>query len=207
MSKQNGVLCVFTKTPVAGKVKTRLVPALGEKKASELYRSLLTRTLTTACSSNIARVRLYCTPTTEHPFLLECANNFDVQLCLQQGDDLGARMCNALTEGLDEFAYALVIGCDCPWLTTRDLELAYTRLALDTEVVLGPATDGGYYLLGLRSPQKGLFEDMPWGGPTVLKETRQRLSAAAINWYELSEYPDLDSPEDLPAYEKLLILN
>ena len=67
---------------------------------------------------------------------------------------------------------ALVIGCDCPWLTTGDLELAYARLAVDTEVVLGPATDGGYYLLGLRSLQKGLFEDMPWGSPALLAGTR-----------------------------------
>jgi uncharacterized protein len=204
MSKQDGVLCVFTKAPVPGKVKTRLIPALGEEQAVELYRDLLTRTLTTACASNIARVRLYCTPTTDHPFLLECANNFDVQLCLQEGDDLGARMDNALTAGLTEFAYALVIGCDCPWLTSEDLNLASARLATETEVVLGPATDGGYYLLGLCSPQKGLFEAIPWGSPAVLAETRQRLAAAGTDWLELVEYPDLDRPEDLSAYEKLL---
>ena len=200
-------MCVFTKAPVPGRVKTRLIPALGEARACELYQSLLIRTLTTACSSTIAQVHLYCTPTIEHPFLQECADNFNVQLCLQEGEDLGARMGNALTAELNEFAYALVIGCDCPWLESADLEMAYACLAADAEVVLGPARDGGYYLLGLCSAQKNLFEDMPWGGPTVLKQTRQRLSAAAINWHELTEYPDLDSPEDLPAYEKLLVSN
>ena len=100
--KAEGVLCVFSKAPVPGQVKTRLVPALGEAKTNALYRSLLTRTLTTACASNIACVRLYCTPTTEHPFLQACAKNFAVQLYLQQGDDLGAKMCNALNQGLKE---------------------------------------------------------------------------------------------------------
>ncbi len=204
MSKRRGVLCVFSKAPVPGQVKTRLIPALGEEKTNELYRSLLTRTLTTACSSSIACVRLYCTPTTEHPFLQTCAENFDVQLYLQRGRDLGEKMCNALNEGLNEFAYALVIGCDCPWLTTQDIDLACTHLATDNEAVLGPATDGGYYLLGLCSVQKSLFEDISWGGPTVLAETRQGLADAAISWYELPEYRDLDRPEDLPAYERLI---
>lgn len=204
MTNKVGVLCVFTKAPVPGRVKTRLIPALGENKACELYQALLIRTLTTACSSNIAQVHLYCTPDTGHPFLQECAENFNVQLRLQQGEDLGARMCNALSGELNEFAYALVIGCDCPGLRSADLDMAYASLAAGSDVVLGPTTDGGYYLLGLCAAQRNLFEDMPWGGPTVLGETRRRLSTAAINWYELPEYPDLDNPEDLPAYEKLL---
>jgi rSAM/selenodomain-associated transferase 1 len=127
-----------------------------------------------------------------------------VQLYLQEGDDLGARMFNALSEGLKEFAYAIVIGCDCPWLTREDLELASDSLTGDKDAVLGPAVDGGYYLLGLNSAQNSLFENIPWGSASVLPETRRRLAEAGISWHELMEHPDLDRPEDLKAYEELI---
>ena len=144
--------------------------------------------------------------TTDHPELIGCAENFDIELWLQQGDDLGARMSKAIEDGLEEFDYALVLGCDCPWLKTEDLNLAYHKLASNKDVVLGPAEDGGYYLLGFRSSNKILFENMSWGGPDILQETRRRLQIAAIDWFELAEYPDLDVPEDLPAYERLLAI-
>ena len=205
MSKEQGVLCIFSKAPVPGKVKTRLIPALGETAATELYQRLLIGTLKTACSSNISQVRLYCTPSITHPVLQECAQEFDIELHLQKGPELGTRMSQALSEGLYDFDYALVLGCDCPWLKISDLNEAYTRLAEGTEVVLGPAEDGGYYLLGLRSRQNHLFENMSWGKSNVLKETRLRLLGASIDWDEINEYPDLDLPEDLPAYNKLLL--
>jgi rSAM/selenodomain-associated transferase 1 len=204
MNNQDAVLCVFTKTPIAGNVKNRLIPSLGEEKACQLYQSLLTRTLETACSSGFTEIRLYCTPTTEHPFLQTCAKNYAVQLFLQKGDDLGARMDRALTDGLKEFSCAVVIGCDCPWLTLDDLEQAYRSLTKDKGVVLGPACDGGYYLLGLSSPHPMLFENMSWGDSSVLNETRRRLSKAGVSWSELTEHPDLDRPEDLIAYNQLV---
>ena len=204
MSKANGVLCLFTKAPIPGKVKTRLIPAIGEEKANELYRSLLNRTLSTACSSNFAKVRLYSTPDIEHPFLQECADKFEVELCLQKGQDLGERMSNALIEGLDEYDFSAVIGCDCPWITVDDLAQVSVGLTTKSDVVLGPAKDGGYYLLGLKSPQRMLFVDMSWGASTVLAETRRRLQAANLSWNELNEYSDIDRPEDLPAYENWL---
>ncbi len=205
MSNKSGVLCVFTKVPVPGMVKTRLIPVLGKTKTTELYQTLLTGTLKTACASAVDKVRLYCTPSIDHPVLRECVDDFGIELRLQQGEDLGARMCNALAAGLNEFDYALVLGCDCPWLRTVDLNLASTCLATENELVLGPASDGGYYLLGSSSRQDFLFEKMPWGTSVVLQETRQRLAAAAIDWFELPEYPDLDDVDDLPAYEKLLM--
>jgi rSAM/selenodomain-associated transferase 1 len=203
MSKAEGVLCIFTKTPLDGQVKTRLIPSVGEKQATNLYKDLLIRTLETASSSSVSRIRLYCTPTIEHPFLTESAEKFNIELCLQQGEDLGTRMCNALNEGLNEFDYALVLGCDCPWLSTADLEQACAGLSKANDLVLGPAKDGGYYLLGLRSPQDYLFENMHWGQAGVLAETRQRLQKAGQRWFELNEYQDIDRPEDLPAYDKL----
>lgn len=200
---KRGVLCIFTKTPLAGQVKTRLVPVLGAEGAAELYRQLLSRTLQTARASVIDCVRLYCTPTTDHPLLQDYAQGFDIELRLQAGAGLGAKMAAALAEGLAEFDYALVLGCDIPALRPADLDLACEYLASGTDVVLGPATDGGYYLLGVLAPQPGLFRNMAWGSPGVLVETRRRLSAAALHWRELPEYTDIDLPGDLPALEKL----
>jgi uncharacterized protein len=205
MSNRQGVLCIFTKAPIVGNVKTRLIPALGETAATELYQQLLIGTLKTACSSDIAQVRLYCTPSITHPVLQDCARNYDIELYLQKGPDLGARMLQALSDSLCDFDYALVLGCDCPWLKVSDLNEAYTKLAEETEVVLGPAEDGGYYLLGLRSRQNHLFENMSWGKSNVLQETRVRLQTKNIDWYEINEYSDLDLPEDLPAYNKMLL--
>lgn len=204
MNKDDVVLCVFTKTPIVGSVKTRLIPELGEEKACELYQSLITRTLETACSAEYSEIRLYCTPTTEYPFLRNCVEKFGVRLYLQEGDDLGSKMDRALTDGLKEFRCAVVIGCDCPWLTQDDLEQASMILTNEKEVVLGPASDGGYYLLGLRSPRPVLFENMSWGDSSVLEETRRRLSNAGISWSEIAEHPDLDCPQDLIAYNQLV---
>jgi rSAM/selenodomain-associated transferase 1 len=205
MNKGQGVLCILSKAPVVGKVKTRLIPALGGTAATALYEQLLIGTLKTACASDISQVRLYCTPSTTHPFLQECARNFDIELFSQKGPELGARMSQALSDSLCDFDYALVLGCDCPWLKVSDLNEAYTKLTEETEVVVGPAEDGGYYLLGLRSRQDHLFENMAWGKSNVLEETRDRLQCARIDWHEINEYPDIDLPEDLPAYNKMLL--
>lgn len=205
MSKGRGVLCIFSKAPVAGKVKTRLIPALGKTAATELYKQLIIGTIKTACSSDIAQVRLYCTPSTSHPFLQDCAQNFNIKLYLQKGPELGARMSQAFSDALSDFDFAIVVGCDCPWLKVTDLNEAYKKLDEKIEVVLGPAEDGGYYLLGLRSGQNHLFKNMLWGKSEILEETRGRLKKAKIDWHEIKKYPDLDLPEDLPAYNKILL--
>ena len=199
----DAVLCIFTKSPIPGQVKTRLIPALGKEGACKLYEDLIINTLKLAMTIGFAEVRLYCTPSITHPFLKACADKFDVQLHLQEGDDLGARMDNALSDSLDKFDYALVIGCDCPWMKNEDLQQALMLLSTGQKVVLGPAADGGYYLLGLDSSMPFLFKNMRWGEPSVLSETKERLKNAGLSWSELDEHRDLDRPEDLIEYKKL----
>ena len=199
--EKTGVLCLFTRTPKTGQVKTRLIPELGEVGATRLYRGLLKTSLQTACSSSVHTVRLYCWPEIDHPFLHECAEQFSVQLWLQEGDDLGERMNRALKQGLEEFDHALVLGCDCPSITPGDLDLACDRLTDDADLVLGPAMDGGYYLLGLSLPCDFLFDDMSWGTAAVLPETKRRIAACGLEWSELPTYRDIDRPEDLIVLE------
>ncbi|MCA3227671.1 MAG: TIGR04282 family arsenosugar biosynthesis glycosyltransferase, partial [Burkholderiales bacterium] len=132
-----------------------------------------------------------------HPSVVAAARHHGVTVLPQQGADLGARMAHAAAHALAApgVAAALVIGTDCPALRTAHLEQAAAALARHP-VVLVPAEDGGYVLLGLRAPQPALFEGVAWGGPQVLAATRQRIAAAGLRHVELPALPDLDTPAD-----------
>ena len=197
------VLIVFSKAPVAGEVKTRLIPALGETAATELYQDLVTSTLTTARQTNIVAIQLWCSPDIKHPFFDECTDNFNITLHSQEGDNLGERMYLALCTALDRYSHALLIGCDCPQLSASDLVLANNKLVEGYDVVLGPAEDGGYYLIGAKLPHQELFSGMDWGSGTVLSKTRECLKGLDLEYFELEEKWDLDRPEDLLRYRSM----
>jgi rSAM/selenodomain-associated transferase 1 len=189
-------LLVFARAPVPGLVKTRLIPALGAEGAAALHGRLLERTLATACAVAPGQVELWCTPDTGAPAFTAAAERWGVTLQRQPPGDLGARMHAALAAALDRGARALLVGCDCPALTAADLEQAFA--ALDTvDVVLGPAADGGYVLVGARRLSPLLFMGIDWGGPRVLRQTRARLVALGWRWHELRTLWDVDRPEDL----------
>ena len=111
-------------------------------------------------------------------------------------------MFNAMEHTLETCRYALLIGSDCIDLAAADIDLALDKLATGYDVVLGPARDGGYYLVGLGRPHRQLFTDIAWGTDTVLQVTRQRVSQLQLTAYELPVRCDLDSVEDLPFYRR-----
>lgn len=191
-------LLVFARAPLPGASKTRLIPALGADGAARLSARMLRRTLATARGQ---ATELWCAPDTAHPVFAECAAEFGVRLHTQQGTDLGQRMAHALAEAFGRARAGVLVGTDCPGLCAADLAEARAALATEggegAEAVLGPAVDGGYYLIGLRRPAPELFADMPWGGPDVLAETRRRLRELGWRWHELAPRRDLDRPEDL----------
>lgn len=197
MPRDDGCLLVFTRAPVPGEVKTRLVPRLGEEGAARLHRWLVERALQVAAESEFARLSLYCTPDARHPFLVACARRYGAALRVQVGADLGERMQNALAVELQTASYAVLIGCDCPLLNAVHLNTAGEHLRAGDDAALGPAVDGGYVLIGLREPAPSLFSGLPWGTDGVLAATRQQLAALGWRWFELSEHWDLDRPEDL----------
>ena len=201
MTDQSCALIIFSKAPIPGTVKTRLIPTLGEEGAANLYMNLLEQTLNKAIESNINDLRLYCTPTTEDVFLEQQAAKFSCTLHLQTGNDLGERMAQALEETLEVYDSALLIGCDCPALSADDLNMACKQLTQDYDLVIGPAKDGGYYLIGLCHPDKRLFMDVKWGESDVLTRTRKRIKELGLKAYELPELWDLDRPEDLSRYK------
>lgn len=201
MSAPDCPIILFAKAPQPGQVKTRLIPMLGKTGAAILHRSLLWQTLTTASSSGCGPVRLWCSPSPEHPFFRRCARKFKVTLHQQCDGDFGARMAHAFATTLARAPCALVIGADSPSLGPSDLRQAANALQQGTDAVIGPAVDGGYVLLGLRRFAPELFRDIDWGSSQVLHQTRTRLRSLGWRWHELPERWDIDRPEDILRLE------
>jgi rSAM/selenodomain-associated transferase 1 len=195
---------VFAKAPQPGRVKTRLISALGETGAAQLQQQLIERTLRTAAAADLGTVELWCAPGPDDPYFSDCARRHEIILWAQGEGDLGLRMARALESAVEDGALGLLIGCDCPALTPAYLREAAAVLAGEDDAVFGPAEDGGYVLVGVaRRPAKELFEDIAWGGATVMEETRKRLARGNWRWRELAPLWDLDRPEDLARLRQL----
>jgi uncharacterized protein len=187
-------LAILAKAPVAGSVKTRLIPALGADDAAALHARLIERTVETACAAAIGPVTLWVTPAVPHACFSAMASRCSIALAAQPDGDLGARMLAACEAACGP---AIVIGTDCPALTPRHLRDAADVLRDGTDVVVIPAEDGGYVLIGSRRPQPRLFDEMTWSTDQVMAQTRRRLASTGLTWREFPSLWDLDRPEDL----------
>jgi uncharacterized protein len=179
------LLCVFAKPPVAGEVKTRLAATLGPERAAVLARAFLDDTLE-AQRLPWAEVALATTA----PFAAP------VPTLLQGPGDLGARIERVLRAALERAPAAIAIGADAPALPRRLLEAARLALA-EADAVLGPAADGGFYLLGLRRCPEGLLAALPWSAADTCLRTLERLRTSGLKTALLEEWFDVDRPEDL----------
>ena len=155
------------------------------------------RTLETVRASTADDIELWCTPTTQHPVLLDLADRFSLSLQTQAGAGLGERMCFAMEQALQVYRRVALVGSDCVDLAEADIDIALEQLAAGTDVVLGPAHDGGYYLVGLSRLYRQLFAGIKWGTDRVLEDTRKRVAQSGLKLYELPVRRDLDRPEDL----------
>ncbi|MGJ0428045.1 TIGR04282 family arsenosugar biosynthesis glycosyltransferase [Methylobacter sp.] len=201
------VLMIFCKAPIPGQVKTRLIPALTAGQAADLHVELSQRTLKLAAQSRLCSVQLWCAPSIDHEFFTASAAIYHLELKQQQGADLGERMHLAFEAALADYPHALLMGCDCPSLTEPDLEEAITALRQDHDLVLAPAEDGGYVMIGLNRPCPELFADMTWGTSEVLAQTRACINQLQLRRHELKEQWDLDTVRDLERYRALLLIN
>ncbi|MBT6070891.1 MAG: glycosyltransferase [Proteobacteria bacterium] len=199
----DGVILVFARAPEAGQAKTRLIPKLGPEGAAQLHSRLVHLTLETATAFHNVSVQLWCSPDPHRSFFSQCRATYDVTLHAQSGVDLGERMLNAFNQALTDYDWALLIGTDCPDLNIEDFEQAEQDLNNGIDVVLGPAADGGYYLIGLKRPEPNLFQNIPWGGSEVLSCTYTRLNEAGLTFSQLHEHHDIDRPEDLIRFLRL----
>ncbi len=199
----NAVLMIFCKAPIPGQVKTRLIQKLTAEQAAELHIELSIKTFQRATQSHLCPVQLWCMPTTDHDFFTASKAAYPIVLKQQQGADLGERMHHAFCSALADYSHALLIGCDCPSLTEQDMEQALTALTQENDVVLAPAEDGGYVLIGLNRPHPELFDNILWGTERVLEETQNRIQRYKLRHHALNEQWDVDTSEDLERYRVL----
>lgn len=192
---RKSALIVFAREPELGKVKTRLQSVYSAEDVLTLYQCFLKDVLMKAAQSSAEAKFLYTTKSNSNQFFHSYQNQFHLRN--QRGADLGMRMYHAFREVYHQgFRSMVIIGTDCLLISSNDIDKAFKKLD-HYDAVLGPANDGGYYLLGLNRPYKPLFQYIPWGTSGVLSASRKKLSMADKSLFLLSQKIDIDTHEDL----------
>jgi rSAM/selenodomain-associated transferase 1 len=201
---QPAALVIFAKAPVPGQVKTRLCPPLTPDEAATLHGSfvidMLERTKIATAKLKLPFDRyLACAPSSTLVFFQIMEERHSVKLIDQVGDDLGARMQQAFaTLFAKNYQRVFIIGTDVPSLPLDHYKQALALL--DThDIVLGPAMDGGYYLIGLKQPRPELFADIAWSTDRVLATTQEKAASLGLKVALLPSWRDVDTIDDLQA--------
>jgi rSAM/selenodomain-associated transferase 2/rSAM/selenodomain-associated transferase 1 len=200
-------LIIYTRYPIPGLTKTRLIPALGEEGAADLQRQMTEHTMETVRPLTGEQVELQVRFEGGDPGSTVQWLGEDLLFTSQGEGDLGERMRRAFTESFQEgLEKVVIIGTDCPSLGAEDVEEAFDLL-MDNALVLGPASDGGYYLIGIRGDAPGwvcelIFENIPWGADQVFNTTMNVLAETGLDVGLLDEKADVDEPEDLVHWER-----
>jgi rSAM/selenodomain-associated transferase 1 len=186
---------LFTRNPVLGRVKTRLAATIGRANALEIYKKLLDHTRSITLDLPCDKYVFY----EDEISYQDIWNNEVYQKRKQDGNGLGERMTNAFQSLFDNgYKEVLIIGSDCYELAQNHLEEAFEFLHA-VDIVLGPASDGGYYLLGLKEPAPELFTDIAWSSSGVFSETINRLKELNRRYHLLQVRNDVDEEKDLPV--------
>ncbi len=193
------LLIVFAKNPIRGTVKTRLAKSVGDEKALEVYLELLDITKKVLLKTS-ADKEVWMSKNIDENDLW---NDPGIVKRIQSGDDLGDRMSNAFKYAINEKGYnkVVVIGSDCPEITSEIINSAFTSLD-KKEVVFGPASDGGYYLIGMNNYHPELFTGIKWSTSAVLDSSVQKLKEEGTSFSLLKELSDVDTYED---WERFLL--
>ncbi|MDH7447945.1 TIGR04282 family arsenosugar biosynthesis glycosyltransferase [Aquimarina sp. 2201CG14-23] len=189
--KEKNLLIIFTRNPELGKCKTRLAATIGDQAALEVYELLLQHTASITEHLAVTKEVHYSTSIGEND-VWDSSKYYKKQ---QQGEDLGDRMYKAFANGFEAgYTNIIIIGSDMYDLNQEDLEHAFSALAT-YDYVIGPAEDGGYYLLGMKNLNKQVFKNKSWGTATVLEHTLKDLQQTNIKLLE--ERNDVDYYEDI----------
>ncbi|AQG82560.1 glycosyltransferase [Spirosoma montaniterrae] len=190
----NHTLIIFVKNPVPGTVKTRIARTAGDEAAVRVYEHLVDYTRQLVASVDCRRVVYY------GDFINPDDGWNAYAKHLQTGTDLGERMQNAFSEQFaEETDKLIIIGSDCFEITPQHIEQGFAALDL-ADIVIGPATDGGYYLLGMKQLHPFLFTDMPWSQPDLRQRTEQVVAQHGLRMARLDELSDIDEWTDYQRY-------
>jgi rSAM/selenodomain-associated transferase 1 len=192
---------IFARYPHAGKVKTRLAATIGNDAAAHFYRLCAEHTFRqVAPFQSRSSLSFYCSEAADLSSVQKWIAPIECPIIAQSGDTLGERMNNAFDECFrNGAAKVVIIGTDAPDISSEILQLSI--VALDTaDVVIGPAVDGGYYLLGMNQLHKDLFDSVPWSTENVLRITIEKAQSHQLSVYLLPELRDIDTYNDIIAW-------
>lgn len=200
-NRQDQLLLIFTRNPEPGKCKTRLAAVIGDEAAHEIYKFLLRHTASVTRDLRLTKRVCYTESIQQDDYW----DRRIYQKVLQEGNDLGERMFRAFKQGFSEgYDKIIIIGSDLYDLKTADLEEAFRRLD-STDYVLGPARDGGYYLLGMKAADPRLFTGKKWGSPTVLEATLKDLEDKSLELLPLKNDIDVyEDIRDIPVFKQYI---
>jgi len=194
----NRAIIVFIKNPILGTAKTRLAKSIGNEKALQVYRQLL----------NITREKVSALEAERYLYYNSFIDSEDewssekFQKRLQASGDLGIRMVEAFQEVTSQSKKTIIVGSDCPTITSELLESAFETLN-KSDVVIGPSPDGGYYLLGMNKFHPELFENINWSTDSVLQQTIEIASKGNLSVGLLPDHNDIDTIDDWEQYCRL----
>jgi len=192
-------LIFFARAPLPGKVKTRLTRQIGADAALELYRAMGREILTRITRPDAWDTLVFFSPREEEPLMKEWLGT-EYRYTPQRGVDLGERMHAALKDAR-ALGHPVVVlaGSDIPELTAAVIERAFTALG-SADVVLGPAADGGYYLVGMKEPRLEIFRGIEWSEETVFRDTREKIVRAGLSYTSLDILCDIDGIDDIRSF-------
>lgn len=193
MELKNALLLLFVKHPVAGQTKTRLAKGIGHEQALAVYRELLQKLKAEAESVGCHVAVFYGNSMPKDDLWAETG----WPRLMQKGEDLGERMYRAFVWAAEQgYRRTILVGSDIPGVDTNLLRTGFEALA-SHQVILGPAQDGGYYLIGMQTPRKDLFTEISWSTDAVLDETLKKVEAAGLSFFRTPLLNDIDTVEDL----------
>ncbi len=189
-------LYLFAKAPIPGLVKTRMHPYLSENQSAQLATLMLEQSVDKVCRFWPGKLILTVSPSINDPLFQNFARNNNLDLEVQISGDLGQRLLFVLRNGIEQHGGAVVMGCDVPQITNEILVQVHRLLAAKNNVI-GPASDGGFYLLGLSRLDEGIFEGVDWGGNQVLSRICGNFQRLGIAVSHCAELRDIDNWDDL----------
>ncbi len=201
-SDSDCLLLQFAREPVPGRVKTRMLVQLSAEQACELHSDMVLWTCERLVGARLGDVEVCVAGSRQHPLFRQCLALGAARVTQQRGADLGERMFAALERGLTGYRKVLLVGSDCPQLDADYLQAALDALD-EVPVVIGPALDGGYVLIGAQQMDRRIFQAVPWGSGEVYAQTLANIAAAGLAVSSLQPLADVDTPGDLPVWNAL----